>query len=109
MNCCPPGSIPSSQSCPSLRATRAMGYSRFATSIISDHSYPGAAQRPSSTYLGFPLYLALCFLFDPLIGIAAMVGGVLLFITTLSTEVLTRSPTKAAAELGAKRNALLEF
>ena len=56
-----------------------------------------------------PLYLALCFLFDPLIGIAAMVGGVLLFITTLSTEVLTRSPTKAAAELGAKRNALLEF
>ena len=55
-----------------------------------------------------PVYLGICFLFHPLIGIAATIGGVLLAIVTLSTEMLTRVPTKTASELGAKRNALLE-
>ncbi|MEZ5829384.1 MAG: type I secretion system permease/ATPase [Hyphomicrobiales bacterium] len=55
-----------------------------------------------------PFYLGICFLFHPLIGIAAIVGGVILFIVTLSAELMTRKPTKVASELGAKRNALLE-
>ena len=55
-----------------------------------------------------PLYLGICFLFDPLIGIAAVVGGVILFVVTLSAEFMTREPTRKASELGAKRNALLE-
>ena len=55
-----------------------------------------------------PLYLGICFLFHPLIGIAAVAGGVVLAALTLSAESLTRAPTKAASEFGAKRNALLE-
>ena len=55
-----------------------------------------------------PLYLGICFLFHPLIGVAAVVGGLILFAITLCAEVLTRAPTKAASEIGAKRNALLE-
>src|SRR6185436_8392898 len=35
-----------------------------------------------------PLYLAICFLFHPLIGLAATVGGVLLVAITLLTEAL---------------------
>ncbi len=55
-----------------------------------------------------PLYLGICFLFHPLIGVAAIVGGIILLIITLATEFLTRAPTKAASELGATRNAFLE-
>jgi PrtD family type I secretion system ABC transporter len=55
-----------------------------------------------------PLYLGICFLFHPLIGLAAVIGGILLFIITLSAEMLTRKPTREAAQLGAKRNAFLE-
>ncbi|MGH6735917.1 MAG: type I secretion system permease/ATPase [Methyloceanibacter sp.] len=55
-----------------------------------------------------PFYLGICFLFDPLIGVAAIIGGVILFIVTLSAEFMTRAPTKTASELGSKRNALLE-
>ncbi len=55
-----------------------------------------------------PVYLGICFLFHPLIGIAAVVGGVLLFAITVSAELLTREPAKAVSELGAKRNAHLE-
>lgn len=55
-----------------------------------------------------PVYLGICFLFHPLIGIAAVVGGVILLIVTLSAEFMTREPTRTASELGAKRNAMLE-
>lgn len=55
-----------------------------------------------------PFYLGICFLFHPLIGIAAIIGGFLLFVVTLSAELLTRGPTKSASDLAAHRNALLE-
>ena len=55
-----------------------------------------------------PVYLGICFLFHPLIGIAAVVGGVLLLVITVAAELLTREPAKAVAELGAKRDAQLE-
>ncbi|BAQ16723.1 type I secretion system permease/ATPase [Methyloceanibacter caenitepidi] len=55
-----------------------------------------------------PLYLGICFLFHPLIGIAAVVGGVILFTVTLAAELLTRDPARRVSALGAKRNANLE-
>ena len=45
-----------------------------------------------------PLYLAICFLFHPLIGIAATVGGLILVVVTLLTEVTdAASPRREAA------------
>ena len=55
-----------------------------------------------------PLYVGICFLFHPLIGIAASIAAVILVVLTLSTEVATRAPTKAAVVHAATRNALLE-
>src|ERR1700738_837655 len=39
-----------------------------------------------------PLYLAICYLFHPLIGIVAMAGGLILVVVALLTEVMTRKP-----------------
>jgi len=55
-----------------------------------------------------PFYLGICFLFHPLIGVTAIIGGVILFVITLSAEILTRGPTREASTLAAYRNALLE-
>jgi ATP-binding cassette subfamily C protein len=55
-----------------------------------------------------PLYLAICYAFHPLIGIAATVGGLLLVFITLLTEALTRRPARAAALHGAQRQILSE-
>ena len=44
-----------------------------------------------------PLYLGICFLFHPWIGIAATAGGLLLVAVTLLTELLTRAPAREAA------------
>lgn len=55
-----------------------------------------------------PLYLGICFLFHPWIGIAATVGGLILICVTLLTEVLIRGPAGEAAGLAGKRNALAE-
>jgi ATP-binding cassette subfamily C protein PrsD len=55
-----------------------------------------------------PFYLAICFLFHPLIGWAASAGALFLVSLTLCTEVLTRTPIKAAAGHGAVRNNLAE-
>lgn len=55
-----------------------------------------------------PVYLAVCFLFHPLIGITAVIGGIVLSVITLCTEVFTRAPIKAAASHQSARNALLE-
>ena len=55
-----------------------------------------------------PVYLGLCFLFHPLIGIAALAGGAILFVITVLAEYLTRRPTASAAELASSRNGLLE-
>ena len=55
-----------------------------------------------------PLYIAICFLFHVWIGIAALLGAVLLIGVTLMTEFRTRGPTKSAVMTGMARNALAE-
>ncbi len=55
-----------------------------------------------------PFYLAICYLFHPLIGVAATVGGLILVGVTLLTEFSTRTPSSRAAALAGSRNALAE-
>jgi ATP-binding cassette subfamily C protein len=55
-----------------------------------------------------PFYVAICFLFHPLIGIAAALGALILIVLTLTTEAVTRTPAKAAVNFAANRHALLE-
>jgi PrtD family type I secretion system ABC transporter len=55
-----------------------------------------------------PFYLALCFLFHPLIGMAALGVAVLLAILTLLTDVLTRRAVAVASEHGIRRSSLAE-
>src|SRR5919199_4830951 len=55
-----------------------------------------------------PLYLAICFLFHPYIGLATTAGGLILIAITLATEIFTRQPVKAASAFAAQRNTLAE-
>ena len=55
-----------------------------------------------------PLYLGLCFLFHVWIGITALAGAAVLVALTLSTEMLTRAPSKAGVAFGASRMAIAE-
>jgi PrtD family type I secretion system ABC transporter len=55
-----------------------------------------------------PLYIAVCFAFHTWMGVAALVGAILLIGLTLLTEAFTHEPTKAATELAVQRNALAE-
>jgi PrtD family type I secretion system ABC transporter len=55
-----------------------------------------------------PLYLGICYLFHPLIGIAATVGGLILVVVTLLTELKTRAPAREAAGLGSSRTSIAE-
>jgi ATP-binding cassette subfamily C protein len=55
-----------------------------------------------------PLYLGICFLFHPLIGITATAGTIFLFSLTLLTEVLSKPATKATAGYAAERFAFAE-
>ena len=55
-----------------------------------------------------PLYVAVCFLFHPLIGIAAVFGALILIVLTITAEAVTRTPAKAAVGFASTRHALLE-
>ncbi|HEX9525446.1 MAG TPA: type I secretion system permease/ATPase [Reyranella sp.] len=55
-----------------------------------------------------PLYLAICYLFHPLIGIVATAGGLILVVVALLTEVMTRKPAAEAAYHAGGRNSLAE-
>jgi ATP-binding cassette subfamily C protein PrsD len=55
-----------------------------------------------------PLYLSICFLFHPFIGIAVLAGTVFLVSLTLATELRTRAPSRRAAAHATTRNALAE-
>jgi ATP-binding cassette subfamily C protein len=55
-----------------------------------------------------PFYIAICFVFHPLIGIAALTGAMLLISLTICTEVFTRNPVKAAGQHGARRSSFAE-
>jgi ATP-binding cassette subfamily C protein len=55
-----------------------------------------------------PIYLAICFAFHPYIGLAALVGAIVLGGLTLMTELMTREPTRAATGFATTRSALTE-
>ena len=55
-----------------------------------------------------PIYLAICFAFHVLIGLAALGGAIILIGLTLLTEHLTRGPLKAASASAVGRNDLVE-
>lgn len=55
-----------------------------------------------------PLYVTICYLFHPLLGIAAASGALILIVLTLVTEFVTRKPAKAAVGFAATRHTLLE-
>lgn len=55
-----------------------------------------------------PIYLAVCVLFHPLIGAAALGGAVVLALVTWATDRTTRGPARAATGHGLRRNALAE-
>jgi PrtD family type I secretion system ABC transporter len=55
-----------------------------------------------------PVYLGVCFLFHPYIGLTALAGAVILVALTVITEVRTRPPTRSASQFAVARNALLE-
>ena len=55
-----------------------------------------------------PVYLAVCFLFHPLIGAAAMGGAGVLVLVTVATDRATRTPARAATGHGQRRNGLAE-
>ena len=55
-----------------------------------------------------PVYLAVCFAFHPYIGLAALVGAIILGALTAMTELLTREPTRAATGFATARFALAD-
>ena len=55
-----------------------------------------------------PFYVAICFLFHPLLGVAALAGAGLLVLITIITDRLTRSLAQATTSFGLSRNALAQ-
>lgn len=55
-----------------------------------------------------PLYLGICYLFHPLIGVTATVGAIFLVGLALMTEIKVRRPTLEATSHSAQRNRLVE-
>ncbi|WP_238273031.1 type I secretion system permease/ATPase [Methylobacterium cerastii] len=55
-----------------------------------------------------PIYLFICFLFHPLIGVAALVGAMVLAGMTLLTDRATRQPSQTSTSHGMRRNGLAE-
>ena len=55
-----------------------------------------------------PIYLIICFLFHPYIGLAALAGAVILGILTFLTEVMTRAPAQEATGFAITRNVLAD-
>ena len=55
-----------------------------------------------------PVYLLICFMFHPYIGLAALVGAIILGIITMLTETMTREPTRAATNFAMARTSLAE-
>ncbi|WEX74209.1 type I secretion system permease/ATPase [Sinorhizobium numidicum] len=55
-----------------------------------------------------PFYIAICFLFHPVIGLMTIGGGLILTILTYLTNRGTQAPAKKAAEAGGLRNAFAQ-
>jgi PrtD family type I secretion system ABC transporter len=55
-----------------------------------------------------PLYIAICFIFHPLLGLSALGGGLILVVLTLLADWRTRAHTAQVAALTSTRNNLAE-
>src|SRR5690349_11062984 len=55
-----------------------------------------------------PIYLVICFLFHPYIGLAALFGAIVLGVITLMTEFMTREPMRSATNFAMVRQTLAE-
>jgi ATP-binding cassette subfamily C protein len=55
-----------------------------------------------------PLYLGLCFLLHPWLGLIALVGAIVLFVLAILTEVLSRKPLQEAVSHASARQAQAE-
>jgi len=55
-----------------------------------------------------PVFLTICFLIHPWLGVAATVGGVVLFTMTLLTERASRTPARVAAQDAGRRSIMME-
>jgi PrtD family type I secretion system ABC transporter len=55
-----------------------------------------------------PFYLLICFMFHPWIGVVALIGALILTSLTLLSELMTRTPSKTAAQHVGQRNSLAE-
>ena len=55
-----------------------------------------------------PIYILICFIFHPWIGIAALVGALILATITIFTEFMSREPTREATAHAAQRNGLAD-
>jgi ATP-binding cassette subfamily C protein len=55
-----------------------------------------------------PLYLGICYILHPWIGLTALAGAGFLVVLTLLTELLVRAPTRHATGLAATRRVLAE-
>ena len=55
-----------------------------------------------------PLYVGICFLFHPWIGIAVLIGAILLCLLTLATETATRGPTQRLVSVAGARRGIAE-
>ena len=55
-----------------------------------------------------PVFLAICFLIHPWLGVASTIGAVTLFTMTLLTERASRAPAKALAQDAGRRSIMVE-
>jgi ATP-binding cassette subfamily C protein len=55
-----------------------------------------------------PIYLGICYLFHPAIGITATAGAIVLIGLAIATELATRTPMKSASHFAVSRNSLAE-
>ncbi|SDB51080.1 type I secretion system permease/ATPase [Bauldia litoralis] len=55
-----------------------------------------------------PIQVTICFLIDPLIGYAVIVGAVVIFCLTLATDMSVRAASLEAADKGGQRFAVIE-
>ncbi len=56
-----------------------------------------------------PLYLGICYLFHPLLGLTATIGALILVAITIITEFKVRQPSTELAAMGSRRNTLAEM